>query len=113
VRELGGRVAIVTNRADSLCAATRENLAAVRIQADLVLCQRPGESDKNLRFQRIQAGAAAASTPALAVVAWIGDNIQDFPRLTQAARGDTAALGEFGRRYFMIPNPMYGSWDRP
>jgi predicted secreted acid phosphatase len=22
------------------------------------------------------------------------------------------ALAEFGRRYFIIPNPMYGSWER-
>jgi acid phosphatase len=112
VRSSGGRIAIVTNRADSLCAATRENLAAAGIETDLVLCQLPGESDKNLRFTRIQNGAAAASVPALTVVAWIGDNIQDFPRLTQSARSDSTALAEFGRRYFLLPNPMYGSWER-
>ena len=113
VRSMRGRVAIVTNRADSLCAPTRENLQSIGVEADIVLCQLPGESDKNLRFQRIQSGAAAASIPALTIVEWLGDNIQDFPRLTQAARSDSTALAEFGRRYFVLPNPMYGSWERP
>ena len=25
--------------------------------------------------------------------------------------GDTTALAEFGKRFFIIPNPMYGSWE--
>ena len=37
--------------------------------------------------------------------------IRDFPKLTQAARGDTTALAEFAERFFIIPNPMYGSWE--
>ena len=55
----------------------------------------------------------ATCIPALTIVEWLGDNIQDFPRLTQAARSDSTALAEFGRRYFVLPNPMYGSWERP
>jgi 5'-nucleotidase (lipoprotein e(P4) family) len=113
VKTMHGRVAIVTNRADSLCVPTRENLQSIGVDADLVLCQPPGESDKNLRFQRIQTGTVAASIPALMIVEWVGDNILDFPKLSQAARGDSAALAQFGRRYFVLPNPMYGSWDRP
>ena len=112
VKTMHGRVAIVTNRADSLCTPTRENLERVGVRADLVLCQQAGEGDKNVRFQRIQSGAAAASIPSLTIVEWIGDNIQDFPRLTQAARNDSTALAQFGRRYFVLPNPMYGSWER-
>jgi acid phosphatase len=112
VRGAGGRVAIVTNRADSLCAPTRENLRGVGIDADLVLCQPSGESDKNPRFGRIENGTAAPNVPPLAVVAWVGDNIQDFPQLRQTARDDAAALAMFGDRYFILPNPMYGSWER-
>jgi 5'-nucleotidase (lipoprotein e(P4) family) len=112
VRELGGRVVIVTNRADSLCAATRANLASVAIQADVVLCQPPGESDKNPRFRRVQTGAAAPGVPALTVVEWLGDNILDFPGMSQAARNDPASLADFGKRYFILPNPMYGSWQQ-
>ena len=113
VRTMGGKVAIVTNRADSLCAETRDNLATVGAVTDIVLCQPPGQSDKNPRFQRIQSGGSAPGMPALTVVAWVGDNIQDFPALTQqAVRDDPARLNDFGSRYFVLPNPMYGSWER-
>jgi 5'-nucleotidase (lipoprotein e(P4) family) len=112
VHSLGGRVAIVTNRSMAECDATRENLKSIGVEADLVLCQPPGESNKNPRFRRVQVGAAAPGVPALTVVEWLGDNIQDFPSLTQSARTDSTALSEFGRRYFVLPNPMYGSWDQ-
>lgn len=112
VHMLGGRVAIVTNRADSLCAATRANLQSVGIETDIVLCQPRGEGDKNPRFRRIQNGTAVAGMPALNIVAWFGDNILDFPTMSQAARNDPRALDDFGRRYFILPNPMYGSWQQ-
>jgi 5'-nucleotidase (lipoprotein e(P4) family) len=112
VHTLGGRVAIVTNRADSLCAATRANLQSAGIETDIVLCQPRGEGDKNPRFRRIQNGTAVAGMPALNVVAWFGDNILDFPNMSQAARNDPRALDDFGRRYFILPNPMYGSWQQ-
>ncbi len=111
VHALGGRVAIVTNRADSLCAITRDNLAQVGIAADIVLCEPPHGADKNARFEAIEQGRTAAGGPALTVVEWIGDNIQDFPHLTQAVRTETGGYAEFGRRYFLLPNPMYGSWE--
>jgi acid phosphatase len=112
VRRLGGRVVIVTNRADSLCAPTQTNLERLGIVTDLVLCQPPGESDKNPRFARVQQGTASTALPRLAVVEWLGDNIQDFPHLTQSVRTDSTALTAFGRTYFLLPNPMYGSWER-
>ena len=112
VHTMHGKVVVVTNRADSLCAATRDNLNAVGFQLDLVLCQPPGESDKNPRFERVQSGTASPNFPKLTVVAWFGDNIQDFPRLTQTSRNTANAFADFGRRYFVLPNPMYGSWER-
>jgi 5'-nucleotidase (lipoprotein e(P4) family) len=112
VRAMHGRVAIVTNRADSVCAATRDNLQKIGVTPDIVLCEPPGERDKNPRFQRIQNGTAAAGLPSLKIVEWLGDNIYDFPSLTQASKNDTTAMANFGRRYFVVPNPMYGSWER-
>ena len=111
VHELGGRVVIVTNRADSLCALTRVNLRRAGFDADLVLCQTGPQTDKNPRFEAVERGTASPSLPALTVVEWLGDNIQDFPRLTQAVRSDPAAYALFGRRYFALPNPTYGSWE--
>ena len=112
VHTLHGRVAIVTNRSDDVCAATRDNLQQLGIVPDILLCQAPGEGDKNPRFQRVQGGGVVPGIPPLKIVEWIGDNIQDFPNLSQASRNDSTAIANFGRRYFVVPNPMYGSWDR-
>ncbi|MEP7086891.1 MAG: HAD family acid phosphatase [Gemmatimonadota bacterium] len=111
VHSLGGRVIIVTNRSMAECEPTRVNLASAAIDADAVLCQPPGEHDKNPRFERVQRGTAVPGVPALTVVEWVGDNILDFPKLTQSVRTDSVALGDFGKRLFIVPNPMYGSWE--
>ena len=111
VHDLGGRVVIVTNRSMDQCDATRANLASVGLVTDAVLCQPQGESDKNPRFTRVQSGTAVPGLPALRIVEWLGDNILDFPHLSQTSRNDPASLTEFGSRYFILPNPMYGSWQ--
>jgi 5'-nucleotidase (lipoprotein e(P4) family) len=113
VHDAGGRVVIVTNRGEDVCTETRDNLRRVEIQADLVLCAPAGQSDKNIRFRAIEAGTASSSVPSLRVVMYVGDNIQDFPNLGQSARlGADGAFAQFGRSYFLLPNPMYGSWER-
>lgn len=112
VHDLGGRVVIVTNRAENLCPDTRRNLERAGIRADAVLCRPQGVEDKNPRFQAVQQGRVDG-LPLLRVVMWIGDNVQDFPGLTQAemrSAPDTA-FGEFGRAWWILPNPIYGSWQ--
>ena len=111
VKQLGGAVVIVTNRADSLCPDTRANLLSLGVPADAVLCAPAGMSDKNPRFKAVEAGTGTGLPP-LRIVAWVGDNIQDFPGMKQAAMVAAAdsAFALFGRRYFLLPNPMYGSW---
>jgi 5'-nucleotidase (lipoprotein e(P4) family) len=113
VRELGGRIAIVTNRLQSECADTEAVFQAHALPYDAMLC-RPdgGPSDKNPRFEAVAQGKTAAGPTALDVVAFVGDNILDFPGLSQAeAKTNDLALDRFGRRYFILPNPMYGSWQ--
>jgi 5'-nucleotidase (lipoprotein e(P4) family) len=113
VASLGGRIVIVTNRDDEVCEPTRANIRALRIPFDVVLCRVGGESDKNPRFDAVANGTAApGALPALEVLLWVGDNILDFPRLSQEVRtqGD-AAYDPFGRRFIVLPNPMYGSWE--
>jgi len=110
VQALGGRVAIVTNRDQRLCPATRRNLDALGIHPAALLCE-TDTGEKEPRFRMVQEGTAVDSLPSLQVVAWIGDNIRDFPGLTQAIRtGPVEAYEWFGVRYFALPNPMYGSW---
>jgi 5'-nucleotidase (lipoprotein e(P4) family) len=110
VRALGGRVVIVTNRAEPICDPTRANLRAVGIAADLVLC---GSGDKNPRFAAVAQGTAPSTLPPLRVVMWVGDNVQDFPRAGQQLRtAADSAFASFGRSWIILPNPMYGSWER-
>jgi 5'-nucleotidase (lipoprotein e(P4) family) len=110
VRTLGGRVAIVTNRLQTECEDTEAVFRRYTLPYDAMLCRPEGEpSDKNPRFEAVAAGRTAASPSPVVVVAFVGDNILDFPALTQAS--DVSALDPFGVRYFLIPNPMYGSWQ--
>ena len=113
VHGLGGRIVIVTNRLASECDDTRAVFAAHALVYDAMLCRAEGTpSDKNPRFAAVASGTWPGASGPLEVVAWIGDNILDFPNLAQTARGGgDAAFADFGRRFFALPNPMYGSWQ--
>lgn len=113
VRELGGKVVFVTNRIAAFeCAPTEANLAAKGISYDAIICK-AGSSDKNPRFQAVANGTAKPGLPALEVVAYVGDNIQDFPALSQDVRKQPdSAFAAFGETFFVLPNPMYGSWEK-
>ena len=112
--ELGGKVVIVTNRDEPQCEVTRANLQRVAIAADAVLCRTDqSNSFKDARFEAVATGTPPSPLPALRVVMWVGDNIQDFPRIRQNIRSASdSAFAEFGDRFIVLPNPMYGSWDR-
>jgi 5'-nucleotidase (lipoprotein e(P4) family) len=112
-RQLGGRIAVVTNRLESECDDTRAVFAMHNLAFDAMLCRLDqAPSDKNPRFDAVAMGRTPAGSQPLTVVAFVGDNILDFPGLSQASRGVAAtALAEFGVRYFMVSNPMYGSWQ--
>jgi 5'-nucleotidase (lipoprotein e(P4) family) len=113
VRELGGRIAIVTNRRVSECPDTEAVFRKHALAYDVMLC-RPddGPSDKNGRFESVTEGTTPAGLPPLEVVAFVGNDIRDFPGLDQSLRGQGApAFADFGVRYFVFPNPIYGSWE--
>ncbi len=112
VKQLGGRVVFVSNRTASECSATEDNLAATGFVYDAILC-RTAASEKNTRFMSVQNGTAKPGMPALQVLAFVGDNIQDFPVLTQDVRTQPeSAFAGFGDGLFLLPNPMYGSWEK-
>ncbi len=114
VRALGGRVAIVTNRTAAECPDTEAVFRDHGLVYDAMLCvPETGETDKNPRFDAVARGTTPAGLPPLEIVAFLGDNIGDFPGLSQAVRkeGELAFAG-FGERFFVLPNPMYGSWER-
>lgn len=108
VHRLGGRIAIVTNRSPEFCAVTEQDLKKYGVEYDVVLC---GSGDKNARFESVRSGAAFGLAAPVEVVAYLGDNINDFPLASQAWRKlDDNAFAEFGGRFFAFPNPMYGSF---
>lgn len=120
VRELGGIVAVVTNRRTQQCAPTADNLRAVGITFDVVLC-RLDDGQKEPRFDALVEGTAAqwpdaqlndrGDPGAVDVLMWLGDNVGDFPDLDQQDRDREGAFADFGVRFFALPNPMYGSWE--
>lgn len=114
VKEMGGAIVIVTNRTPAECPDTEENFRALALPFDLILC-RPenGPGDKEPRYDSVANGTARPGLRPLEIVLWVGDNIQDFPRMRQEVRkAGEAAFAEFGERFIIIPNPMYGSWER-
>lgn len=111
VEELGGRIAIVTNRDEVHCPATERDFEKYDIPYDVMLC-RTTTSEKEPRWDAVEDGTAAPGLPPLDIVLWLGDNIQDFPGAGQELEGQGAeAYDRFGDDWFLLPNPMYGSWD--
>lgn len=112
VKSLGGRVAVVTNRRSHHCEATVDNLVQLEMPHDVVLC-RESVKAKIGRWQRVEDGTASPDLPPLEIIMWVGDNIQDFPGLDQNLRSASSeAFADFGDRFFVLPNPLYGSWEK-
>jgi len=113
VRRLGGKIAVVTNRRESTCAATEDNLRALRLPFDVALCRpEQGPSDKEPRWRAVEEGKASKYLPPLPIVMYLGDNIRDFPGAGQTfATASEDDLSHFGSDWILFPNPMYGSWE--
>lgn len=112
VRALGGTIAIVTNRDDELCPDTEANFKAFDIPYDVILCRVHRESRKEKRWQSIVDGTSPLGPPGREILMWLGDNIGDFPGQTQDLRlAPPEAYEAFGQRWFVLPNPVYGSWQ--
>ncbi len=113
VHALGGKIVIVTNRTADECPDTEAVFRADGLAYDAMLCKDGGSSDKNPRFDAVAHGTTTAGLPPLEIVAFVGDNVHDFPGLSQEIRTDSDdSFALFGERYFLVPNPMYGSWER-
>ena len=119
IHKLGGYVNLVSNRPATILAATEKNLKHEGIYYDQILLDTSKSTewnvDKNSRFDAIIKGKAPSKFSSIKIIAWFGDNIQDFPHVKQAKiykqNMHGAAYDPFGTTYFVIPNPMYGSWE--
>lgn len=127
VQKMGGRVVLVTNRDgsfdDKIQQATIDNLKSEGICFDNVVFAN-GEKDNNKtpRFEAVAKGtynnllAQKDNLPGFKVIAYVGDNIQDFPNSKQSEINklsfDNEYFSKLGQEYFSLPNPTYGSWER-
>jgi 5'-nucleotidase (lipoprotein e(P4) family) len=134
VHQLGGYVSLVSNRDGSYVdrsgitslEATIDNLKQQHVTFDQVILANDKKSkhpaDKNPRFNAVTHGCYdphemvwSNKLPPHLVIAYFGDNIQDFPEFKQAAAyafpNDTQQYSQFGFGYFVLPNPLYGSWQ--
>jgi predicted secreted acid phosphatase len=96
----GRAVVIVTNRDESQCTATGANLQRVGVAADAVLCKTdPANGFKDARFDAVECSCGSATTS------------RTFLRQDLRTASDSA-FASFGNRFIVLPNPMYGSWER-
>jgi len=114
VRQLGGRIAVVSNTEQALCADLATDLDRLGLPYDVLLCSRgPEEERKEERWRSIEEGTARPDLGKLEILVWVGDNIQDFPGKSQSLRElGVEGFADFGVRYFALPNPIYGSWEK-
>ena len=127
VKKYGGYVSLVSNRDGSypgVLKATLENLQKQGIcfdQAVIANHKIATAKDKNPRFNAVITGKYDAQVmfwsnklPAHKVIAYFGDNIQDFPDFKQgsmvALDDNDSKFDKFGNGYFILSNPIYGSW---
>jgi 5'-nucleotidase (lipoprotein e(P4) family) len=109
VRRAGGRLAFLSGREESVAGDTRRNLAALGLTQDGdLICLRDAAGAYTKRARRAEIrlgrGRCAWNTP-VRVLAYVGDAMGDFPEPDEEP-------GTFGQRFFLLPNPMYGGWER-
>jgi len=95
------------NPADRLCLALVDSGAFSRhqLKADTTYT-------KAIRRAEVVNGNGACSwSERVSILAFIGDQLGDFP---QRGENDADAGRDeaFGTRYFLLPDPMYGAWER-
>lgn len=110
----GVRVFYVSNRDVKQAEATRDNLARLQF---------PDTDDLDTFYFRDAERGWKDKSPRRAEVAkthrvifMFGDNLFDFVEKERPTLAERAAMVEqhaswWGSRWFVIPNPMYGSWD--
>lgn len=134
VHEHGGYVTFVSNRdgsfknhKGSVMDVTIANLKSEKIYFDQVIlgnyAQAEDPKNKSPRFNAVEKGicdkalmVCSNTLPEHKIIAFFGDNIQDFPGMSQKelqnVNGNAANFDKFSQGYFVLPNPIYGSWQK-
>ncbi len=114
-------IAYITDRLFAHEQATIENLQKHGLfkDGDLMLTKTSREDQKEDRRRCLENGSGRCETSGpLVILALFGDNIRDFIPVrgkenAQIYRTVTLAEdGRWGTKFFMLPNPTYGAWER-
>ncbi|MDZ7292733.1 MAG: hypothetical protein ONB44_05475 [candidate division KSB1 bacterium] len=114
-------VAFITNRNVVHEKATIENMRRLGLfrEGDIMLARSDRTDSKAKRRECLESGTGRCQAfGPLVIIALIGDQIRDLIPLTnkeeaQSLRASKMLLeGEWGRKYFVLPNPIYGDWER-
>jgi 5'-nucleotidase (lipoprotein e(P4) family) len=101
----------ITNRREHLREATKLNLEKVGVHGtpDKNLLLRSAENTKEPRRQTVSAD--------FEILMLVGDNLADFDQTfdegSPAQRKENVQLlrDSFGKRFIVLPNPLYGNWE--
>ena len=107
VRDMGGKIIFITGRSEELREPTAKNLKNEGFDYDALLMSGP-ETSKELWRKKVESGQAVPDMQALKIVMLIGDSRTDFV----SDPDNQKYAEEWGNKFFVIPNPMNGSWMR-
>jgi 5'-nucleotidase (lipoprotein e(P4) family) len=110
----GVRVFYITNRKQSEKDATAKNLSKLGFpdvnDQTLLVRTDPKGSSKEVRRQAVRAK--------FRIVILMGDNLNDFAEVFENSKTVNSRLAavdqnksQFGTRFIVLPNPMYGDWE--
>ncbi len=122
VRSLGPKahIAFITNRDyDPEEGPTINNLRKVGLfkDGDTMLTERSKKDTKEIRRNCLETGTERCEkTGPLVILALFGDNVRDFIPIWGSEKGadyreNIAEDPNWGTKYFVLPNPTYGSWE--
>ena len=113
IRRLGGRVAYISNRDEAVRGATVANLQRHNLWSDIDRLCLATDSTYPKRARRSEMvegkGNCSWSGTPVPVLAFVGDQMGDFPAVVESDQ-DAGKDDAFGRRYFILPDPLYGAW---
>ena len=104
VRAQGLQLIFISNRMDERVQATKNNMKKCNIfsENDIYLLRLDKADKKHVRRGEIYTASGRMSNhDEFEVVLYIGDAMGDFPN---------DDVYEFGKKQFILPNPMYGKW---
>jgi 5'-nucleotidase (lipoprotein e(P4) family) len=111
-RNLGVEVFFITNRKEEVREATKRNLANIGL---------PGLEDKNLLMRTTtseKASRRAQVGNTHEIILLVGDNLNDFSDIFEVNKREQRMdkmhflKKNFGEKFIILPNPMYGDWEQ-